>query len=125
MALAPLPSMPSMFQNITQMPAMNSWRMSMPGVERENILWRHIKQSWALSLVLLLTSCVTYTSCLTSLSLGFLISIMRIMPNLVGDVGGIKENVCSRPSRVPGRVYKLSKEWWLLLVLKSWRSVDV
>ena len=97
----------------------------MPGVERENILWRHIKQSWALSLVLLLTSCVTYTSCLTSLSLGFLISIMRIMPNLVGDVGGIKENVCSRPSSVPGRVYKLSKEWWLLLVLKSWRSVDV
>lgn len=47
MALAPLASMPSMFQNITQMPAMNSWRMSMPGVERENILWCHIKQSWA------------------------------------------------------------------------------
>lgn len=30
MALAPLSSMPSVFQNITQMPAMNSWRISMP-----------------------------------------------------------------------------------------------
>lgn len=50
---------------------------------------------------------------------------MRIMPNLVEDVGGIKENVCSRLSRVPGRVYKLSKEWLLLLVLESQRSVDV
>lgn len=50
---------------------------------------------------------------------------MRIMPNLVEDVGGIKENVCSSLSRVPGRVYKLSKEWLLLLVLESQRSVDV
>lgn len=50
---------------------------------------------------------------------------MRIMPNLVEDVGGIKENVCNSLSRVPGRVYKLSKKWLLLLVLESERSVDV
>lgn len=68
---------------------------------------------------------MTCTSYLTSLSLGLLISIMRIMPNLVEDVGGIKENVCNSLSRVPGRVYKLSKKWLLLLVLESERSVDV
>ena len=38
MALAPLSSMQSMFQNITQMPAMNSWRISMP---KQSIKGKH------------------------------------------------------------------------------------
>lgn len=42
----------------------------MPGVERRTFFGVTSNKA-GLSLVLLLTSCVTYTSCLTSLSLGF------------------------------------------------------
>lgn len=61
--------------------------------KEKHILWCHVKQSWVSPLLLLLLSCVTWASYSMSLSLNFLISVMRIMPKLIGVVGRT-EKVC-------------------------------
>lgn len=123
MAHAPLSSTTSMFQNITQMPAMHSWKVStmkQQSIKKKTYALCHVKQSRVSALVLMLVA-VWLRQVIQPLCLSFYISITRITPTL----GGATEKTQKEC------IQKIEYSAWLsigyfllLLLLELWRSID-